>query len=350
MMKTVDVRVGQGYNVCIERGLLDRVGELARDVIKPCTAAIVTDDKVDGLYSDRLVASLESAGYKVIKYVFEHGEQSKNAATFINILEFLASNRLCRSDAIFALGGGVVGDLSGFAAASYLRGIRFVQVPTTLLAAVDSSVGGKTAIDLAAGKNLAGAFYQPELVVCDPDLLNTLDRAVFCDGCAEVIKYGVISDARIFDMMSDPEKLDIESIIERSVEIKRDVVVADEKELAIRQILNFGHTFGHAVEKCSNFETSHGSAVAIGMAVMARGCEARGMCERAYREKLEEIIQKYNLPIRTDYSADELFEALLSDKKRKSDGITLVIPRKPGECELYKASLDEAREILCAGL
>ncbi|MBQ7822339.1 MAG: 3-dehydroquinate synthase [Clostridia bacterium] len=349
-MKTVDVSVGKGYNVYIERGSIDRVGELALEVVKPCTAAIITDDKVNALYADRLTASLETAGYKVVKFVFPNGEASKNAGTFINILEFLASNHLVRSDVIFALGGGVVGDLAGFSAASYLRGIRFIQIPTTLLAAVDSSVGGKTGIDLAAGKNLAGAFYQPEMVVCDPDLLKTLDRNIFCDGCAEVIKYGVISDARIFDMMREPDKLDIESIIERSVEIKRDVVVTDEKELGLRQILNYGHTFGHAVEKCSNFGISHGSAVAIGMAVMARGCEKAGICSRDYREMLEDIIKKYDLPINTDYSAERLFDALLSDKKRKSDGITLVIPKTPGECELAKVSLEKAREILSAGL
>ncbi len=349
-MKTVDVGVGKGYNVIIERGLLDRAGELAKKVLGLCTCAVITDDKVDALYSERLIKSLEEAGYKVVKFVFKNGEASKNAHTFVDILEFLAENHLVRSDAVFALGGGVVGDIAGFAASAYLRGISFVQVPTTLLAAVDSSVGGKTGIDLAAGKNLAGAFYQPKLVICDPDLLKTLDFKIFCDGCAEVIKYGAISDKKIFEMMSDPKNLDIESIITRCVEIKRDVVVKDEKELGLRQILNFGHTFGHAVEKCSNYEISHGSAVAIGMAVMMRACAAAGICTKEYSDRLETLIKKYDLPTYTHIGEEELFTALLSDKKRKSDGITLVIPKSEGECELYNAGLEKVREMLHAGL
>lgn len=349
-MITVDVNTGKRYNILIERGLLDKVGELALGVMNKCKAAIITDDKVDALYSDRLEKSLRDSGFETVKFVFPNGENSKNANTFIDILEFLAENRLSRSDAVFALGGGVVGDIAGFAASAFLRGISFVQIPTTLLAAVDSSVGGKTAIDLKAGKNLAGAFYQPKLVVCDPDLLNTLDKETFNDGCAEVIKYAAIRDAEIFDMMKDPDKLDVEKIIRRSVEIKRDVVSEDEFDNGIRQILNFGHTFGHAVEKCSNFKITHGSAVAIGMAIMARGAAAKGLCTSEYRALIEETVKKYGHGINTEYSAKELYEVLLSDKKIKNGSITLVIPRKPGECELIKASFEEALELLTAGL
>lgn len=349
-METVDVRTDKGYNVYIGCGLLDSVGELALDRIRPCKAAVITDDTVDALYYKRLECSLVSAGYEPIRYVFPHGEASKNAATYIDILEFCARERICRSDAIFALGGGVVGDLAGFAAATYMRGISFVQIPTTLLAAVDSSVGGKTAIDLGAGKNLAGVFYQPSLVVCDPALLSTLDEAVFCDGCAEIIKYGAISDARIFEMMRSRKDMDIEAVIKRSVEIKRDVVSEDERESGIRQILNFGHTFGHAVEACSGYGITHGSAVAIGMSIMLRGSAARGICSREYADKVIELIENYSLPSSTEYKSDELFETVLSDKKRKSDKITLVLPRDAGSCELYIAPLEEARELLKAGM
>lgn len=348
-MITVDVNASKRYNIYIGKGLLERAGELALEKIKPCTAAIITDDKVDALYSEKLTQSLESAGFKTVKYVFPNGEASKNAKTFVDILEFLAKNQLGRTDVIFALGGGVVGDMAGFAAACYLRGIRFVQLPTTLLAAVDSSVGGKTGIDLEAGKNLAGAFYQPEMVVCDPELLDTLDKGVFADGLAEAIKYGAIYDRDMLDLTS-ADVLDIEAIIKRSVEIKADVVEKDEKESGIRQILNFGHTFGHAVEKCSNYTVSHGSAVAIGIAMVARACEKLGMIEKSYRERLEEILKKNSLPTRTDFDADALFEAMLSDKKRRNGNITLVLPKIPGECELLSLTLEKAKELLKLGL
>lgn len=349
-MITVNVGVGEGYNIYIEDGILDNAGELALEVLGKCKAAIVTDDIVNGLYADRLASSLENVGFETVKFVFPNGERSKTAETFVAILEFLAENKLSRSDAIFALGGGVVGDISGFAASTFLRGISYVQIPTTLLAAVDSSVGGKTAIDLKAGKNLAGTFYQPKLVICDPELLETLTPEIFNDGCAEIIKYAAIRDAEIFDMMSDPEKLDIKKLIRRSVEIKRDVVIADERDNAIRQILNFGHTFGHAVEKCSDFKITHGSAVAIGMCIMARGCEKKGICSSEYRGLIEQTVKKYGHDINTVYSVESLFEVFQSDKKIKNGKITLVIPKSAGVCELYKAEFDEAEEILRLGI
>ncbi len=349
-MIKVDVNVRDGYNICIENGLLDSVGQLALEVMPKCKAAIITDDRVNALYSERLTKSLEKAGFECVKFVFPNGEASKNADTFIEILEFLAENRLSRSDAVFAFGGGVVGDIAGFSAAAFLRGISLVQIPTTLLACVDSSVGGKTAIDLKAGKNLAGAFYQPKLVVCDPELLSTLDKDTFNDGCAEAIKYGVISDAEIFNLMKNPDCLDIERIIKRAVEIKRDIVNADEFDNGIRQTLNFGHTFAHAIEKCSDFKITHGSAVATGMCIIARGAAQKGLCSGEYVKLIEETVKKYGHDINTDFGENELFNILKSDKKIKNGKITLVIPRNPGECELYKTSFEEAFEILSLGL
>ena len=344
-MSTVEINASKEYNVIIEKGALSKVGDLAKDLVGKCRGVIITDDKVDTLYSGTLTASLESSGFSVIKFAFENGEKSKNFETYKRIIEFLAENRIGRKDVIFALGGGVVGDIAGFCAATYLRGIRFIQVPTTLLAAVDSSVGGKTGIDLDFGKNLVGAFYQPELVVCDPDTLGTLDKNIFADGCAEVIKYGAISDGIIFEMMSTPENLDTEAIIRRCVEAKRDVVVKDEFESGLRQILNFGHTFGHAVEKCSNYKIPHGSAVAVGMSIIMRAT-----AKKEYADKLLSLLEKYNLPTKTDFGADELFESVLSDKKRSADKITLVLPVKEGECKLCDKSLCEVREILAKGL
>jgi 3-dehydroquinate synthase len=202
-MKKVTVNASRVYDILIEKGILDSAGQLASEVIKPCAAAILTDSNVAPLYADRLERSLASAGFRTVRYVISAGEESKSAENYMAFLSFMAQNKITRSDCIFALGGGVVGDLAGFCAATYLRGIRFVQIPTTLLAMVDSSVGGKTAIDIPEGKNLVGAFYQPSLVLCDPSTLDTLPDCIFADGCAEVIKYGIINDKKLFEKLQD---------------------------------------------------------------------------------------------------------------------------------------------------
>ena len=265
-MNAVQVKASREYDVLIGAGLLDRCGELIAAVHKPCTAAIITDDTVNALYGERVEASLAAAGYKVVRFVFPHGEENKNLMTFAAAQNFLAENRLSRSDLVVALGGGVVGDLAGFVAATYLRGIRFVQLPTTLLAAVDSSVGGKTAVDLPAGKNLCGCFSQPSLVLCDYETLSTLPEETFAEGCAEVVKYGVLADEGFFSALEEKGvKGEEEAVITRCVSIKRDVVCADEFDNGERQKLNLGHTVGHAIEQNSNFSVSHGAAVAMGM-------------------------------------------------------------------------------------
>ena len=244
---------------------------IAASEVGVSNCAVITDSNVDKLYSNILISSLEKSGYKVSKFVFDAGEQSKNANTFVDILEFLANSGLTRSDCVFALGGGVVGDIAGFAASVYLRGIKFVQIPTTLLAAVDSSVGGKTAVNLPAGKNLVGAFHQPSLVLCDLDTLDTLPESVFQDGCAEVIKYGVIYDAGLFSHLAENGlAFEREYVISRCVELKRNVVEQDEFDTGARQMLNYGHTIGHGIEAQSGFSVTHGQAVAIGMAIVSR--------------------------------------------------------------------------------
>ena len=219
-MKTIKVQASVEYDVIIDSGILCRTGELSLPVCGVCSACIVTDDTVDALYSGVVEDSLKKSGFRVVKFVIPHGEASKSTASLVALLEFLAESKLTRSDCIFALGGGVVGDLAGFAAAVYLRGIKFIQIPTTLLAAVDSSVGGKTAVDLVAGKNLAGAFHQPSLVICDYDTLDTLTPEIFADGCAEVIKYGIINDRPLFDLLSGGIRENIEDIIAACVDIR----------------------------------------------------------------------------------------------------------------------------------
>ena len=349
-MKTIKVDASKPYEVLIGKNILKDAGKLTAEVIKPCTAAVITDDTVDELYGDALCASLENEGFSCLKYVFPHGEESKNIAVLADILEFLAENKLTRTDIIVALGGGVVGDISGFAASIYLRGIKFVQVPTTFLAAVDSSVGGKTAVNLKAGKNLTGAFHQPSLVVCDTDTFKTLPVDTFADGTSETVKYGMITDADLFGKMKGDFGADIDSITARCVEIKAAVVAEDEFDTGARQLLNFGHTVGHAIEKCSGLEITHGHAVAIGMMIVTTASEKRGYCPAGTAEMLKETLIKCGLPVSCSYSAAELAGVTMNDKKRTGGEITMVIPEKIGKCVLKKFAVSEVEAFIAEGL
>ncbi len=348
-MKTVLVKTdSKTYEVFMEPGLLERAGELAARVIRPGRAAVVADGHVAPLYGERLSASLRQAGFSPVLYVFPPGESSKNMGVLTDLLNFLAKSGLTRSDTVFALGGGVTGDLAGLAAALYLRGINLVQLPTTLLAAVDSSVGGKTAVDLDAGKNLAGAFYQPDLVLFDPGTLKTLPEEEFSGGCAEVIKYAMIRDFSLLEALADREKLT--DVIARCVEIKRDVVAGDERDRGERQILNFGHTFGHAIEAVSGYAVSHGRAVAMGMALMTRAAAKKGLCPPECLSILLRALKQQSLPSGTDYPEEALYSAMLGDKKRASGKITLIVPKEPGVCARLETTLEEARVFLRLGL
>ena len=338
-MTTVTVRASRPYEVTIGRGLLDTVGRQAAGQWKGRSAAVVSDSTVAPLYLNRVKDSLERA---VHSFVFPAGEDQKNGGTYLKLLEFLAARRLTRADGLIALGGGVVGDLAGFAAATFLRGIGFLQLPTTLLAAVDSSVGGKTAIDLTNGKNLAGAFYQPQAVLCDLDTLDTLPAEVFADGCAEVIKYGMIGDPALLarletvDFRADPEEL-----VARCVAQKRDLVEQDEFDTGARQLLNLGHTLGHGVEACSGYTVSHGRAVAIGMTLVTRAAVAFGRCPAEVLPRLRRLLERYGLPDATAYSAQALYEKTLSDKKRSGDTISLVVPIAWGASQLVRIPVSE---------
>lgn len=341
-MTTVTVRASRPYEVTIGRGLLDTVGRQAAGQWKGRSAAVVSDSTVAPLYLNRVKDSLERAGFRVHSFVFPAGEDQKNGGTYLKLLEFLAARRLTRADGLIALGGGVVGDLAGFAAATFLRGIGFLQLPTTLLAAVDSSVGGKTAIDLTNGKNLAGAFYQPQAVLCDLDTLDTLPAEVFADGCAEVIKYGMIGDPALLarletvDFRADPEEL-----VARCVAQKRDLVEQDEFDTGARQLLNLGHTLGHGVEACSGYTVSHGRAVAIGMTLVTRAAVAFGRCPAEVLPRLRRLLERYGLPDATACSAQALYEKTLSDKKRSGDTISLVVPIAWGASQLVRIPVSE---------
>ncbi len=345
-MKSVRVRASKSYDVLIGTGLLPRLGAFVRQVTKAIKIAIVSDSNVWPLYSQAVCASLDSAGFQnCVSFVFPAGESSKCAETYLSLLNFLAEQELTRSDCLIALGGGVVGDLTGFAAATYLRGIDFVQVPTTVLAAVDSSVGGKTAIDLPAGKNLAGVFYQPSLVLCDLDTLNTLPDAVFREGCAEVIKYGVLYDPVLFSHLeAEGLHFDRETVISRCVQLKQDVVAMDEFDRGARQMLNLGHTIGHGVEAGSQYTISHGNAVAIGMAIVARSSH----CQDAPR--ILSLLEQFGLPTSTDQDADTLLRYALSDKKRSGGAVNLIVPIRIGNCEIVPTPVESLKAFIQAGL
>ena len=332
-MRIVDVPASGPYKVEIGSGAVESLGERVRALSpRAVRAVVVSDDHVFPLYGERVLALLRDAGLDAVGYVLPHGEASKNTDTLLALLNFLTEQGMTRSDVLIALGGGMIGDLTGFAAAVYMRGIGYYQVPSTLLAAVDSSVGGKTAVDLPAGKNLMGAFWQPRCVLCDTDLLDTLPGSVFIDGCAEVIKTALAREAAGFDR---------ESVIARCVELKRDVVAEDEFDRGRRGLLNLGHTLGHAAERCSAYMLSHGRAVAIGTAVVCRASARAGLCEDWLPKEVSRIFRAFGLPVGTRIGMEELLPAMLADKKRSGGVINVVVTRRVGLAELVP--MDELR-------
>lgn len=359
-MVTVAITASKSYNIYIDRGLLDRCGKEVRATLpKVKKVMLVGDDTTMSLYGERTERSLVESGLTVARFTFPHGEESKDLATYGALLTAMAEAELTRSDCAVALGGGVVGDLTGFAAATYLRGIPVVQIPTTVLAAVDSSVGGKTAVDLPTGKNLVGAFHQPSLVLCDPTTFATLPQETFADGMAEVIKYGFIGDKDLLDrlaktdlatLMNDAGET-LEAVLAACVRDKGVFVQADEKDTGVRQKLNLGHTLGHGIEAASHFAISHGSAVAIGMHLVTRGAVRRGLCPPEALTLLEDLLRRYQLPKDCPYAADALYRAATHDKKRAGNTITLVLPVAVGESALCPMTMEEARTFVedCMG-
>ena len=350
-MKAVTVSASKAYKVMIGSGLLSSLGSYISQINAPGKAAIISDSNVWPIYGADAETSLREAGFEAVHYCFPAGEASKNPQTYLNILNFLAENQLTRSDIVVALGGGVVGDISGFAAATYLRGISYVQVPTTLLAMVDSSVGGKTAIDLPAGKNLVGAFCQPGLVLCDTDVLHSLPEATFRDGCAEVIKYGILYDPDLFAHLKENGlQFGRETVISRCVEWKRNVVAEDEFDTGARQKLNLGHTFGHAVEKESDFSVTHGQAVSIGIAMISRAACKHNLCDLSTVEDIQAVLNTFGLPSSTGFSADQLAMSAMSDKKRSGKTVNLIVPRAIGNCIILPTPVSELHSFIKEGL
>lgn len=350
-MRRIPISASRDYDVLLGSGLLSDCGGLISGVIKPCRAAVISDSVTGPLYGALACSSLLKAGFNPFAFTFEAGEKSKTLLTYSRILDFLAENGFDRSDVVVALGGGVTGDLAGFAAATYMRGIRLVQMPTTFLAAADSSVGGKTAIDLPSGKNLAGAFWPPSIVICDCDTFKTLPEEVFADGMAESVKHGLIADEDFFRRLCTADISDeMEDIVCRNVEIKQSFVQSDEFDRGRRSLLNFGHTIGHAIEKCSHFGVTHGRAVSIGMVCEARAACRLGFCSEDILPVLTDALSKFGLPTASTFSAEEIFNAAAADKKRDGDSVNVVCLKKIGEAGLVAMSLSRLKEFVAAGL
>ena len=330
------------YPILIEKGLIDRVGLEVKKIFGGEKIFILTDENVNRFYGDKVVSLLSSAGYEVKKLVLKPGEETKNYKSVEGIYNELIDFKLTRSDLIITLGGGVIGDLGGFVASTFLRGVDFVQFPTSLLAQVDSSVGGKVGVDIAQGKNLIGSFYHPKAVLIDPNVLKTLKPRFFNDGMAEVIKYGCIKDKNFFyELKNYKNKLEvinnIEKIINNCCKIKRDVVEKDEKDKGDRMLLNFGHTLGHGIEQYYNYQRyTHGEGVAIGMYSITRISEEMGLTKKGTAEEIKELLIQYELPWKIDLKIGDIIEAVSLDKKNIGGNLNVILLKEIGESFIYK--------------
>lgn len=349
-MRTVTIEASSSYNVYIKQGLLTNCADIIKGVCKGRKCVVISDSNVAPLYADMLMSHLESSGFETEPFVIEAGEESKNPENLVKAADFLVECDLTRSDVLIALGGGVITDLCGLCGALYQRGVAVVQIPTSLLAMVDSSVGGKTAVNLKKGKNMFGAFYQPKAVICDSTLLKTLPKEEFSNGMAEVIKYAVLRGGRILEIISENIENNLDELLQECVKIKCDYVCDDEFDKGVRQFLNLGHTVGHAIERVSDFATAHGSAVAQGMCIIAKACEKASFCNMDTVDRIKKLCEKYDLTTASEYSAEELYKASLSDKKRDSDEITVVMIRDFGNCILEKMKTESLKDLIKNGI
>ncbi len=336
---------GRNYCVTIENSALSRAGEIIRPLIKNgAKVMIISETNVFPLYGKMLEASLHAEGISTARFIFEAGEESKRLDTVNEMYEALAENNMTRSDIIVTLGGGVAGDMGGYAAATYLRGIDYIQIPTTLLAQVDASVGGKTGVDTAFGKNLVGAFHQPLAVITDPLTLKTLPKKYIKDGTGEVIKYGCISDADLFARLEAGTAMEnLSDVITRCVSSKKELVEIDSSDKGRRMILNFGHTFGHALEKLHDFkDLPHGMAVGIGMVIAAKLGENIGISKAGTAGRIIDVLEQYGLPVSDDFTAEEIIAATKLDKKSDGEKLNLILLKDIGEAVILNTTREEA--------
>ena len=342
-MRTIEIHCSKKYTVTIGSGVIQQLSDILPKITKAEKVCIVSDHIVWSLYGKDFSTCLPDV--KLFSYIFPAGEENKNTNNYFALLNFLAENDITRTDCIIALGGGVVGDLAGFAAATYRRGLPYIQIPTTLLAMVDSSVGGKTGIDLQAGKNLVGAFYQPAAVLCDTDFLHSLPLNIFRDGCAEVVKYAILYDPVLFSHLEEKGmEFDREWVISQCIEWKCKAVEQDEFDHGSRILLNLGHTIGHAIESISNYSTSHGRAVAMGIAIISRAVKCTDT------DRIVTLMKRFDLPIFCDFSAKVLTKAAMQDKKRNGDQFHLIIPNAIGDCVVVPTNIGELEALIEKGL
>ena len=342
-MQKITVKGDKGYYILLEAGILKESGRYIRNISKATRAIVISDSNVFPIYGDAVLASLCDNGFEVSSFVFPAGERSKTVDTVLQMTKAMSEAELTRADIAVALGGGVTGDMVGFASSIYLRGIDFVQIPTTLLSQVDSSVGGKTGCDTDFGKNLLGAFHNPSLVLIDTDTLKTLPEHYMRDGMGEVIKYGCIKSAPLFEkLMSCKDIADImNEVIYECVDIKRKVVENDFTEKGERMLLNFGHTLAHAIEKYYNYEKiSHGQAVGIGMYMITLAAERENLTEKGTAEKIKTALEKYGLPISCEVKAAELCVLMTRDKKRRGNSLNLVLLQNIGNAYVKRIEND----------
>ena len=348
-MRIINVKASTSYKIYLGYNLLDNI----KDYLQECNIkldgikiAIITDDIVDRLYIDKLNIALE--GLNTYKYVFINGEKSKSGSTYLDIMSFLAKNQFNRQDIILALGGGVVGDIAGFVASTYMRGIKFAQIPTTLLAMIDSSVGGKTAIDLKEGKNLVGSFYQPCMVLADLNMLNTLTETDVKNGLGELVKYGILCGGKLWEYLKDGySKENLIDIIELCISYKRDIVEADECEMGVRKLLNLGHTIAHSIEKLSDYSIPHGIAVAMGIKLIASvSLKVYNLNKNAYDTIISTLDKVMGMSLDIPYSIEQIAQVAAVDKKASYDKITLVLIEDIGKCGFYKSEIASLKEVL----
>lgn len=332
----------------IETGLLDKTGELILTKTKAQRALVVSDENVFSIYGLRLLKNLENAGIKAESFVFPPGENSKNLENFEKILYKLFEENFSRSDVLIALGGGVTGDLGGFAASCFKRGIVLIQIPTSLLAMVDSSIGGKTGVNLPQAKNQIGSFYEPQLTLCDTDLLNSLPDVEYKCGMGEIIKYAVLFDRELFYTLLSGD-FNIAAVIEKCVRYKTEIVKEDRFDRGRRQLLNLGHTVGHAIETLSDYGIAHGEAVMSGLLVITRAAVKRGLCDERSLTELEKILHRYDMAEYTEFSVNQVYDVILKDKKVSGDKLTLIVPRCIGKCRMIKIELSQLKAFLKDG-
>lgn len=349
----LDINTSKNYKIKIGRGLLNNISLFLKKYRDNCNIVLITDDIVNSLYVDKVVENLSKNGFNPHRFIIENGEKSKNLNTVTDILNFLADNNINRNDIILAIGGGVVGDISGFVASIYLRGIDYIQVPTTFLSSIDSSVGGKTGVNLDKGKNLVGSFNHPLEVICDVDTFKTLDKEIFSEGVAEAIKYGILFDKALFNRLATSElhqnSHDLEEIISTCVNLKAKIVQSDEFDKGNRQLLNLGHTIAHSIEKNSNFTIHHGIAVAIGTAIITKASEVKSIGQKGIYNKVKNCLLENNLPIEIEYTTEDIYKYIKYDKKVSGDFINLIVPIDIGYCKLYKLNLNEVYDFIKVG-